>query len=360
MRFTLDLSHHPWTRDNAQSAPRQMLATAHAADAAGIDAIWASEDPEGWDAFAILSAIAAVTHSAALGTSVTSPYPRHPNLLAASVATLDRFSNGRAVLGLGRGQPEWHRNALGVEIGDPLVALRETIDLLRAWERPPHRASSPPDGHFAVRDWERATHPAQERVPILLAAAGPKATALAGEVCNGVIFNLLTSPRVLRDIIPRVRSAAAAAGRDPKALWFVLRSTATVVDSPAAERAALDRGKNRFALVAALPGMHRLYDVDDFDVPALLDDVRAVMRTKETLAAGGGFPALRRAGDLAAARAMIPDALIRELGIIGALPEVQERLRALDELGVTHVGAAPPSDPTSHDAWRSLLTALRD
>ena len=360
MRFTLDLSHHPWTRDNTHTAPRRMLATAHAADAAGIDAIWASEDPEGWDAFVVLSAIATVTRSAALGTSVTSPYPRHPNLLAASVATLDRLSNGRAVLGLGRGQPEWHGKALGAEIGDPLVALRETIDLLRAWERPPHRASSSPDGHFAVRDWERAIHSAQERVPILLAAAGPRATALAGEVCDGVIFNLLTSPRVLRDVIPRVRSAAAAAGRNPDALWFVLRSTATIVASPEAERAALDRAKNRFALVATLPGMHRLYDVDGFDVPALIAELRIVMRTRETLAAGGGFPALRRAGDLPAARAMIPDDLIRELGITGTLPEVQARLRTLGELGITHVGAAPPPDPTSHDAWRSLLSALRE
>ncbi|MDF3042132.1 MAG: Luciferase-like monooxygenase, partial [Thermomicrobiales bacterium] len=149
-------------------------------------------------------------------------------------------------------------------------------------------------------------NPAQERVPILLAAAGPKATALAGEVCDGVIFNLLTSHRVLRDVIPRVRDAATAAGRDASALWFVLRSTVAVVASAEAERAALERGKNHLALVATLPGMYRLYHVDGYDVPALLDDVRSIMRTRETLAAGGGFPALRRAGDLAAARAMIP------------------------------------------------------
>ena len=113
MRFTLDLSHHPWTRDRERQAPRQTLHVAHAADAAGIDAIWASEDPEGWDAFAVLSAIAAVTESADLGTSVTSPYPRHPNLLAASVATLDRLSGVARCSGLGRGQAEWHRDALG-------------------------------------------------------------------------------------------------------------------------------------------------------------------------------------------------------------------------------------------------------
>ena len=67
------------------------------------------------------------------------------------------------------------------------------------------------------------------------------------------------------------------------------------------------------------------------------------MRTRDTLAAGGGFPALRRDGDLAAASALIPDDLIRQLGVIGSLSVVQERLRALDELGVTHIGAGVAS-----------------
>src|SRR5688500_2804946 len=135
MRFTLDLSHHPWTRDRDGDAPQRTLRVAWAADAAGIDAIWASEDPEGWDAFAVLSAIAAATETAALGTSVISPYPRHPNLLAASIATLDRLSGGRAVLGIGRGQVEWHRDALGGDTADPLEMLSETIALLRQWWR---------------------------------------------------------------------------------------------------------------------------------------------------------------------------------------------------------------------------------
>ncbi|MBA2596982.1 MAG: LLM class flavin-dependent oxidoreductase [Chloroflexia bacterium] len=355
MKFTLDLSHHPWTRDQTGNASQTTLATARAADAAGIDAIWVSEDPEGWDAFATLGAIAAVTANAALGTSVTSPYPRHPNLLAASVATLDRLSGGRAVLGLGRGQAEWHRDALGVEIGDPLTALGETVDLLRAWWTPPHRATSPDDGHFEVNDWERVVHPAQDHVPIYLAAAGPRALELAGTRCDGAIFNALTSDDFLRDAIPRVRSAAAATGREPQGLVFVLRTAVVVAAAPDAERAALDRNKNLFCLVAALPGMDRLVRTGDFDVPVLLDSVRATMRTGETLAAGGGFPALRREGDLAAARALVPDDLIRRLGIIGPLDAVRERVRVLAELGITHIGVAPPPDLTSQDAWRSLL-----
>ena len=72
-------------------------------------------------------------------------------------------------------------------------------------------------------------------------------------------------------------------------------------------------------------------------------------------------PIVERAARYTAARRDIVGAdLIRELGIIGTLPEVRERLRALEDLGVTHVGAAAPPDPTSPDAWRSHLTSLRD
>jgi len=150
----------------------------------------------------------------------------------------------------------------------------------------------------------------------------------------------------------------AAAGRDGSSLAFVLRTAVTVADTAETEQLALDRGKNLLALVAALPGMDRPSRAAGFDVPALLDEVRTAMRTEETLASGGGFPALRRDGDLAAARKIIPDELIRRLGIIGPLPVVRERLQVLAALGVTHVGVAPPPNPTSEEAWRRLLANL--
>lgn len=359
MRFTLDFSHHSWARDREGRAPARTLDIARAADAAGIDAIWVSEDPEGWDAFALLGAIAAVTTHAQLGTSVTSPYPRHPNLLAASVATLDRLSAGRAVLGLGRGQTEWHRDALGVDTGEPLAVLAETIALLRGWWAPPHRVSSPDGARFRVRDWERAVSPLQTQAPILLAAAGPKAMQLAAEAADGVIFNLLTSGAFLAEAIPRLRASTEAAGRDPESLCFVLRTTIDVVTDDASERRALDRAKSIFALVSTLPGMDRLVSLAGFDVPAILDEVRTLIRGDETLAAGGGFPERRRQGDLAAARQAIPDALIRELGIIGDLATVRARLKSLERLGVTHVAVTPPGDAVSTEAWRRLLGDLR-
>ncbi len=301
-----------------------------------------------------------MTTRARLGSGVTNPYLRHPNLLAASVATLDRLAAGRAFLGLGRGQPEWYARALGVETGDPLATLEETIGLLRRWWSPPHRATAEGQGRgapFGVRDWERTVHPAQPPPgpPIYLAAAGPKALALAGRRADGVVFNALTSDTFLAEAIPAVRAAAAAAGRDPTRLAFFLRTAVAVTDDPVP---ILERQKTLIALVNALPGMDRLLATPGFDVPAVMAEVRRRMRTADVLARGGGFAALRRAGDLPAARAAIPTELVARLAIAGPLSHVRARLATLTALGVTHVSVAPPEPGEGVDRFAETLRGL--
>ncbi|HET7092101.1 MAG TPA: LLM class flavin-dependent oxidoreductase, partial [Thermomicrobiales bacterium] len=212
LQFGLYLDDAGWRRDaDRGEAARRTLALAAAADAGGIDMIGASDDPDSWDAFALLGAAATVASRARLGPSVANPVHRHPNLIAASIATLDRLSGGRAVLGLGRGQPEWYERALGVDASRPLARVAETIDLLRQWAAPPYRAASAPGDVFAVRDWTRTIHPLQAHVPVYLAAAGPQALALAARAADGVIFNNLTSPAFMAETIPALRDAARAA-----------------------------------------------------------------------------------------------------------------------------------------------------
>jgi 5,10-methylenetetrahydromethanopterin reductase len=356
VRFCAEFTHHAWTRGDAAAAPLRTLDAAAAADAAGIDAIWVNEDPEGWDAFGVLGATAARTRRASLGPSVTNPYLRHPNLIAASVATLDRLSGGRAVLGLGRGQPEWYQRGLGMERGDPLARLEETLALIRQWQDAGggHRARAAEGAQFPVRDWERQVQPVQASPPILLAAAGPRALALAGRMADGVIFNNLASDAALAEMIPLVREAARSAGRNPDRLWFVLRTAATVAVDPAP---ALSRQKTLFALVNTLPGMDRLVRVPGFDVDAIIAALRATLGTDRLLAEGRAFPDLRR-GDLAAARAAIPDDLIRALAMVGDAEWVRERIASVAALGVTHVTIATPGDAVDPRAWRDALAVL--
>ncbi len=364
LRFALDANPRSWAaaqRTSDQSAIRQAVdrtvELARIADAAGIESLWLLEDPDGWDAFAVLGAMARATERVRLGPGVANPYYRHPSLLAASVATLDLLSDGRAFLGLGRGQAEWYERSLGLRVGKPVRALRESIGLLRQWWSPAMRAASEAGAtEFAVAGWERVVRPVQSHVPIYLAAVGPLALKLAGERADGVLFNDLSSVTFMKEAIGTVWEAALASGRDPEALSFYARASVTVTDDP---EALYERRKSTVAAIHVLPGMERLLASPGFDTARIIADVRAAMRTEATLAAGGGFGDLRRAGDLDAAKRAIPTGLMRELVVAGTVDEVRVRLAQLQAIGVTHVFLAAPGPTATVDSLGDLLQALR-
>lgn len=348
LRFAVDSSHQViagpqgrGSREGVRQAIDALVAFAREADAAGVDSFWLSEDPDGWDALQVLAVVARETERIRVGTGVLNPYYRHPSLIAASMSTLDALSDGRAFLGFGRGQTEWYERALGMPVGSPLAALEETFHLLRQWLTPPWRATAAEDAtEFEVSGWERVMGPLQERLPIYLAAVGPKALSVAARHADGVIFNDLSSITYMDRAIRDVRAEAAGCGRDPDALRFFARSGVTITDDP---EAVLERRKDTVSLIHVLPGMERLLESPGFDTKAIVAEVREVMRTMEVLERGGNFPELKRAGDLRAARERIPTELMRELVVAGPVESVRERLRCFREIGITDVFLARPT-----------------
>lgn len=363
LSFCLDGSPAPWgkaqakgDRDALVGAVDWTIELGKIADQAGIESLWLLEDPDGWDAIAVLSAIARQTGRIRLGTGVTNPYYRHPSLIAASLSTLDLLSNGRAFLGFGRGQSEWYQIAMGMDIGTPRRRLIESFDLLRQWWSPDQRATSPDDAtEFALRGWERVFRPMQPHLPIYLAAVGPVAMRIAGTHADGVIFNDLSSMQFMRGAIETVRAVAVDAGRDPAGLVFAARAQVTITDDP---EAIYERRKSTVAMIHALPHMERLLTTEGYDVDRIIADVRAVMHTEDILGAGGGFSDLRRGGDLAAARACIPTSLMQELVVAGTIPQVRARLQEMREIGITHVFLATPPRGSSADDLGNLVASL--
>lgn len=363
LRFCLDASPAPWasaraTGDRAavERAVARTIEIGRMADAAGVESLWLSEDPDGWDVFAVLGAIARETRRVRLGTGVTNPYYRHPSLIAASVATLDLLSGGRAFLGLGRGQSEWYARALGMRVGKPVKALEETFELLRQWWSVDQRATAPEGAsEYLVDGWERTFRPLQEHVPIYLAAVGPRALRIAGRLADGVLFNDLSSIQFMAGAIRTARIEAERAGRDPAALSFYARAAITITGDP---EAVYERRKSTVALIHALPGMERLLETDGVDVGRIIGDVRAAMRTDEILNAGGGFGELRRGGDLVAARRAIPNNLMKELVVAGPVADVRAWLDRFREIGVTHVFLATPGPDATAASLGELLASL--
>lgn len=162
----------------------EIIDFAQLAEGLGYDSIWV---PEMWgrDAFSILSVIALNTKRIKLGTGIVSVFSRTPAIIAQTIATLDEFSEGRMILGLGTSGPLVIENWHGVKFDQPLRRTRECVDVIRmiiSGQRVNYRGDI-----FGLKNFTLQFKPFREIIPIYIASIGPKNTSLTGEVADGWI-----------------------------------------------------------------------------------------------------------------------------------------------------------------------------
>src|SRR5919109_2938650 len=155
------------------------------------DSVWTAE-AYGSDAATILGWIAGQTSRIKIGSAIFQMPARTPAMTAMSAATLDQLSDGRMLLGIGSSGPQvaegWH----GQRFGRQIQRTREYVAVVRmalARERVEFHGETVelplPDG--PGKPLKLMISPVQERIPIYLAAIGPKNTTLAGEIADGWI-----------------------------------------------------------------------------------------------------------------------------------------------------------------------------
>jgi F420-dependent oxidoreductase-like protein len=167
--------------------PRSTVALVYDADAAGIDTVWVAE-AYGFDAVSLLGYLAAETDRIGLASGILPLGTRSPALLAMTAAGIDALSGGRFTLGVGTSGPQVIEGLHGVSFDRPLVRTRETIDVCRmAWRREAVEYSGEtielPQGDG--RALKLITTPVRDRIPVTLAAIGPKNVELAAELAEG-------------------------------------------------------------------------------------------------------------------------------------------------------------------------------
>lgn len=165
-----------------------------------------------------LSHIAAVTERIKLGTAVL-VVPLHvPVMLARRLATLDRFSGGRVIAGLGQGWQHNEFETANVSISRKGARTEEFIAAMRAaWGPDPVRH----EGEFyRIAPSQVNPKPVRARIPVLLAANAPAAVKRAGRIADGLI-PIASSAQELRDIVSTLHDAAREAGVDPGDLMVV-------------------------------------------------------------------------------------------------------------------------------------------
>jgi F420-dependent oxidoreductase-like protein len=186
------------------------------AEAAGYDSAWTAE-AYGSDAATPLAWFAAQTERIRLGAAILQIPGRSPAMTAMTAVTLDHLSNGRFNLGLGTSGPQvaegWH----GQRFGKQLARTREYVEIVRkalARERLVYEGEQYqlplPDG--PGKALKLMIEPVQERIPIYIAAIGPKNTQLVGEIADGWLPVFL-SPEHVDVSRALLEEGAARAGR---------------------------------------------------------------------------------------------------------------------------------------------------
>lgn len=323
MRFSLRL--------NNDLAPAEYVALARAAEDAGFDQIWVSDDLFLRSAPVVLATMAVSTRRIEVGSGILNPYTIHTSELAMLAATMDEVSGNRFNLGLSVGAPDFLK-WVGIRPARPLVVMRETIGAVRTLLR---GERAPVKGGFLEWTEEAYLRFAPPRpTPVYLGAMGPRMLALAGELADGVL-PLLFPPEhyfAARPLIAEgeAKRDAALGPLDVAAcIWVSLAD-----DRAAARRALAEKiayyGRAFSPLILGRLGLAAA----DFDAIE-----RAIMTERDTEKA---------------CRLVEADERMMRIGVVGEAAEVIARLEPLVAAGARHLSFGPPLGPDPLQAVRLL------
>ena len=209
MRLGLNLGY--WGAGN----DADNLALAREADRCGYAVVWAAE-AYGSDAATVLAWVAAQTDRIDVGSAIFQIPGRTPANTAMTAATLDTLSGGRFRLGLGVSGPQVSEGWHGVRFDKPLARTREYVAIVR---KALARERLTFDGEFFTlplpdgpgKALTLTVHPVRDRIPIYLAAVGPRNLELAGEIADGWLA-IFFDPDGSEESIAHIRAGRERAG----------------------------------------------------------------------------------------------------------------------------------------------------
>jgi 5,10-methylenetetrahydromethanopterin reductase len=192
-----------------------MIKYAKLSDERGFESIWMPEDYFLREAIAPLTCFTLFTKKIKCASGIVNPFTRNPVIVAITMAALDELSNGRAILGLGTGARETVEK-MGIPFKNPLVTIRESVHVIR--QLLGERRVTFDGVTFKMNDVRLGFKPVRPRIPIYIAAVGPKMLQLAGEIGDGVLLTAACSPEYVKYAVENVKIGAERADRDPETI----------------------------------------------------------------------------------------------------------------------------------------------
>ncbi len=318
---------------------------------AGLDIVFVPE-AYSYDAVSQLGYVAAKTERLQLASGIMQLYSRTPTLVAMTAAGIDYVSGGRFNLGIGVSGPQviegWH----GVPYDAPIGRTKETVEICRAvWRRErlvydgKYYKIPLPEGQGTGlgKALKLINHPVRDRIPIILAAVGPKNTQMAAEIAEGwqpIFYFPEKAPTIWGDAL-----AAGLAKRDPSlpALDVIAQATLAIGDDVGD---LVDLGRPVMALYIGGMGARgqNFYTklATDYGYP------------DEAIAIQDAYLAGRK--DEAAA--LVPRSLLEGISLIGSKSHVAERIAAYREAGVTTLNVMPLA--STHAERVALIEQIKE
>jgi coenzyme F420-dependent glucose-6-phosphate dehydrogenase len=259
-----------------QFSPSQLLDFTVLAEELGYDSVFISDHFQPWRhtgghapySFAWMGAAGARTRRIAIGTSVVTPTFRyHPSVVAQALGTLGAMFDGRIILGVGTGESLNEVPATGIKwpgFKERFARLKEAVELMnRLWREERVTFAGQYYHTENATIYDRPSRP----VPIYIAAAGPTAAALAGEIAHGFICTSGKAPELYREtLLPNVAAGLAKAGRP-------IDSVDRMIELKVSFDTDLDRARSdtKFWAALALSAEEKTHVEDPLEMEKLAD-----------------------------------------------------------------------------------------
>jgi len=302
----------------------EFVKVARVADEVGLDSVWVAEGyhffrdlGEPRSATTVAAAIALNTKRIKIGLGIIPPYTRHPALIAMEAVSLSELSGGRFILGLGAAKAAAMHMGYTAETLKPIPAHRDAIAIVRALLE--GKALDYKGKTFTFDAPPRHPKEPATKVPIAMGTTGPVILKLAGEIADIVLLPTFTTPAFVRYARGEIAKGAAIAGRSVDDIPLGATIPFSVHE---------DSRKARDA-IRQLTAVYITNKVQNIKNDTLMSAAGMSAEEAEPIARA------KTERGIEAATAMVTDEIMDKVVIAGNPDEVNVKLKALGDAGMT-------------------------
>lgn len=294
---------------------QKMIHLARVSEESGYSHIWVGDSHLIWrEAYVNMTAMMLNTTKVKFGTGVTNPLTRHPSVLASAYATLEEYAPGRMIVGIGLGDSSVETMGLKPST---LANFEKSLEQMR--ELFAGKEAQLPSGKIHL------LHPCKRKVPIYIAASGPKMLELSGRIADGIVILVGVADDYIAHAREKIAAGAQAAGRKLADISLVLWVPCAVSETAPAK----DAVKAHVARVVA----HPLPYILDPNEQKVLEEIRKT------------YDYYHHMDQQANHAEVIPDWLVDKFAIAGTVDQCRAQIERIKKSGIQQIAIIPYAPP---------------